>query len=35
VFVDSYARNRATGGFVLIDEQTNKTVGAGMISQLD
>ena len=35
VFVDSYARNRATGGFVLIDEQTNRTVGAGMISQLD
>ena len=35
VFVDSYARNRATGGFVLVDEQTNKTVGAGMISQLD
>jgi bifunctional enzyme CysN/CysC len=35
VFVDSYARNRATGGFVLIDEQTNRTVGAGMISQVD
>ncbi|MGV8908964.1 MAG: sulfate adenylyltransferase subunit 1 [Propionicimonas sp.] len=30
---DDYSRNRATGGFVLIDEATNRTVGAGMISQ--
>ncbi len=29
---DSYHRNRTTGGFVLIDESTNRTVGAGMIS---
>lgn len=29
--VDSYAANRATGGFVLIDEATNATVGAGMV----
>ena len=26
-----YARNRATGSFILIDESTNDTVGAGMI----
>ena len=29
--VDSYARNRTTGSFILIDESTNDTVGAGMI----
>jgi bifunctional enzyme CysN/CysC len=28
---DSYARNRATGSFILIDESTNDTVGAGMV----
>ncbi|HEX6389633.1 MAG TPA: sulfate adenylyltransferase, partial [Solirubrobacteraceae bacterium] len=28
---DPYARNRATGSFILIDESTNDTVGAGMI----
>src|SRR4051794_13617945 len=28
---DPYARNRATGAFILIDEVTNDTVGAGMI----
>jgi bifunctional enzyme CysN/CysC len=28
---DTYARNRSTGSFVLIDEATNDTVGAGMI----
>ncbi len=28
---DSYARNRATGSFILVDETTNDTVGAGMI----
>jgi bifunctional enzyme CysN/CysC len=31
VFCDEYRRNRATGGFILIDEGTNRTVGAGMI----
>jgi bifunctional enzyme CysN/CysC len=30
---DAYARNRATGAFVLIDRVTNGTVGAGMIVQ--
>jgi sulfate adenylyltransferase large subunit len=29
--VDPYARNRATGSFILIDEATNDTVGAGMV----
>ena len=28
---DSYRRNRATGGFIVIDRITNRTVGAGMI----
>ncbi len=28
---DSYKKNRATGSFILIDEITNSTVGAGMI----
>ncbi len=28
---DAYASNRATGAFILIDEATNDTVGAGMI----
>jgi sulfate adenylyltransferase subunit 1 (EFTu-like GTPase family) len=29
--LDLYARNRATGAFILIDEATNDTVGAGMV----
>ena len=29
--VDRYAENRATGAFVVIDEATNNTAGAGMI----
>jgi bifunctional enzyme CysN/CysC/sulfate adenylyltransferase subunit 1 len=29
--VDPYAENRTTGAFVLIDEATNETVGAGMV----
>ncbi|MGZ4622506.1 MAG: sulfate adenylyltransferase subunit 1 [Blastococcus sp.] len=32
LFVDDYARNRVTGRFILIDEATNSTVGAGMLS---
>ena len=32
IFYDSYNNNRTTGSFVLIDEQTNETVAAGMIS---
>jgi bifunctional enzyme CysN/CysC len=31
LFYDEYRRNPATGSFVLIDEATNATVGAGMI----
>ena len=31
LFVDDYGRNRVTGRFILIDEATNATVGAGMI----
>ncbi|NYT96648.1 sulfate adenylyltransferase subunit 1 [Salinispora sp. H7-4] len=31
LLVDEYRRNRTTGGFVIIDETTNRTVGAGMI----
>jgi bifunctional enzyme CysN/CysC len=30
--VDPYTENRATGAFILIDESTNDTVGAGMIA---
>jgi len=30
LFMDAYRRNRATGGFILIDESTNRTVAAGM-----
>jgi len=29
--VDPYAENRATGAFILVDEATNDTVGAGMV----
>jgi bifunctional enzyme CysN/CysC len=28
---DVYHRSRSTGSFILIDEATNATVGAGMI----
>ncbi|MGE5946828.1 MAG: sulfate adenylyltransferase subunit 1 [Betaproteobacteria bacterium] len=31
LFVDPYADNRATGAFIIIDESSNNTVGAGMI----
>jgi bifunctional enzyme CysN/CysC len=31
LFVDEYRRNRETGSFILIDEATNSTVGAGMV----
>jgi sulfate adenylyltransferase large subunit len=29
--VDPYARNRATGAFILIGDATNETIGAGMV----
>ncbi len=31
LFADEYRRNRTTGSFILIDEDTNATVAAGMI----
>jgi len=33
--VDPYAVNRQTGSFVLVDEATNETVGAGMVLAAD
>jgi len=33
LFCDAYARNRLTGGFILIDEATSATVGAAMITE--
>ena len=33
LFVDAYAKNRATGAFILIDSLTNDTVAAGMIEE--
>ncbi|WP_184509052.1 sulfate adenylyltransferase subunit 1 [Terracoccus luteus] len=32
LMADDYTRNRNTGGFVLVDEATNRTVAAGMIT---
>ena len=31
LFYDPYKRNRQTGSIIVIDEQTNETIGAGMI----
>ena len=31
LFYDEYRRSRTTGSFILIDEATNTTAGAGMI----
>ena len=31
LLADEYRRNRTTGGFIIIDEQTNRTVAAAMI----
>jgi bifunctional enzyme CysN/CysC len=33
LLVDPYRRNRQTGGFIIIDEVTNRTVGAGVITE--
>jgi bifunctional enzyme CysN/CysC len=35
LFVDEYRRNRTTGSFILVDESTNETVGAGMVIGTD
>jgi bifunctional enzyme CysN/CysC len=32
VFVDPYQQNRVTGSFILVDEATNRTVAAGIVS---
>ncbi len=34
LFVDPYLQNRQTGSFILVDEASNKTVGAGMIGRM-
>jgi bifunctional enzyme CysN/CysC len=31
IIYDAYTRNRATGSFILVDEATNNTIGAGML----
>ena len=31
IFTDPYTENRSTGAFIVIDESTNNTVGAGMV----
>jgi bifunctional enzyme CysN/CysC len=33
LFVDPYQDNRSTGSFILVDERTNKTAGAGVIGR--
>jgi bifunctional enzyme CysN/CysC len=33
LFVDAYSDNRQTGSFILVDERTNRTVGAGVIGR--
>ncbi len=33
IFGDPYSRNRTTGGLILIDESTNATIGAAMITE--
>jgi bifunctional enzyme CysN/CysC len=33
LFVDTYSENRQTGSFILVDERSNKTVGAGIIGR--
>ncbi len=35
LLADEYRRNRTTGGFVLIDEASNRTVAAGMITSTE
>jgi sulfate adenylyltransferase large subunit len=35
LFADPYRRNRSTGSFILVDETSNVTVGAGMIRETE
>lgn len=32
LFTDDYAENRSTGAVILVDESTNRTVGAGVVN---
>jgi bifunctional enzyme CysN/CysC len=32
LFEDSYQENRTPGSFILVDESTNRTVAAGMLT---
>ncbi|MDR1791585.1 MAG: hypothetical protein LBR20_08080 [Propionibacteriaceae bacterium] len=34
LFLDEYDRNRETGALILVDEATNRTVGAAVVSTL-
>ena len=35
ILADPYERNRATGSFILIDDATNETAGAGMVTSAE
>jgi sulfate adenylyltransferase subunit 1 len=35
LIVDQYVQNRSTGAFIIIDETTYHTVGAGMIETVE
>jgi bifunctional enzyme CysN/CysC len=35
LLTDEYRRNRQTGGFILVDEATNFTAGAGMVVEAE
>jgi sulfate adenylyltransferase subunit 1 len=35
LIVDQYSQNRSTGAFIIIDETTYHTVGAGMIETIE
>ena len=35
LLVDSYRRNRATGSLILVDESSNETVGAAIITDME
>jgi bifunctional enzyme CysN/CysC len=35
LLADEYRRNRSTGGFILVDEVSNATVGAGIITRAE
>jgi sulfate adenylyltransferase subunit 1 len=35
LIVDQYEQNRSTGAFIIIDETTYHTVGAGMIETVE